>query len=83
MVSNKASKLNSPYAIAMGIMLLLYYLLWIIYFSGHVTLLTQLGLAVFPVIYFILGELWLHNPLAVIPTLLFGIFHVIITLSYY
>lgn len=83
LVSNKASKLNSPYAIAMGIMLLLYYLLWIIYFSGHVTLLTQLGLAVFPVIYFILGELWLHNPLAVIPTLLFGIFHVIITLSYY
>lgn len=82
-VSNKASQLNSPYTIAMGIILALYYLLWIIYFTCHVTLLFQLGLAVLPVIYFILAELWLHNPLAIIPTLLFGVFHVIITLSNY
>ena len=82
-VSNKASQLNSPYTIAMGIMLALYYLLWIVYFTGHVTLLIQLGLAVLPVFYFIFGELWLHNPLAIIPTIIFGIFHVIITLSNY
>jgi len=82
-VSSKASQLNSPYTIAMGIMLGLYYLLWVFYFTNHVTLLIQLGLAVFPVIYFILGELWLHNPIAVIPTLFFGIFHVIITISNY
>lgn len=82
-VSNKASELNSPYTIAMGIMLGLYYLLWVLYFTNHVTLLIQLGLAVLPVIYFILGELWLHNAIAIIPTLLFGIFHFIITLSNY
>lgn len=83
LMSSKASQLNSPYAIGMGIMLLLYYFLWIVYFTGEVTLLIQLGLAVFPVIYFILGELWLHNPVAVIPTFLFGIFHVIITFINY
>lgn len=82
-VSNKISQLNSRYIIAMGIMLGLYYLLWIVYFTGHVTLLIQLGLAVLPVFYFIFGELWLHNPIAVIPTLIFGIYHVIITLSNY
>lgn len=82
-VSNKVSQLSSRYIIAMGIMLALYYLLWIIYFTGHVTLLFQLGLAVLPVFYFIFGELWLHNPLAIIPTIIFGIFHVIITLSNY
>ena len=83
LMSSKASQLNSPYTLGMGIMLLLYYFLWIVYFTGEVTLLIQLGLAVFPVIYFILGELWLHNPVAVIPTFLFGIFHVIITFINY
>ncbi|MGB4407965.1 MAG: hypothetical protein WBI82_13970, partial [Sphaerochaeta sp.] len=31
-VSNKVSQLNSPYIVAMGILLALYYLLWIVYF---------------------------------------------------
>lgn len=38
-----------------------------------------LGMAVLPVVYFILAEIWLQNYLAIIPTVLFGIVHVINT----
>jgi hypothetical protein len=43
-----------------------------------------MAMAVLPVIYFILGGIWLHNILAVIATALFGIVHIIITyMDYY
>lgn len=69
----------SPYTIGMAIMLILYYILWIFYFTGKVNLVILLGMAILPVVYFILGEMWLHIYIAVIPTVLFGIVHVIIT----
>jgi hypothetical protein len=36
-------------------------------------------MAIFPVIYFILKEMWLANYIAIITTVLFGMVHVIIT----
>lgn len=37
------------------------------------------GLAVVPVLYFLVSEYWLFNYPAMIPTIVFGIFHTIIT----
>lgn len=78
-ISKQTSEILSPYTIGMAIMLIFYYILWIIYFKGKANLIILLGMAVLPVVYFILAELWLHNYLAIIPTILFGIVHVTIT----
>lgn len=78
-MKNQTSETISPYSIGMGIMLILYYVLWVFYFTARVNLSVLLGLAIVPVIYFILAEIWLYNYLAIIPTVFFGIVHVIIT----
>jgi hypothetical protein len=82
-VSKKASEVLCTYTFGMVILLLFYYVLWIIYFTGNANLVILLGLAILPVVYFILSEFWLHNYLAIIPTTFFGIVHVIITYRNY
>ncbi|MEW9096465.1 MAG: hypothetical protein AB2417_15410 [Clostridiaceae bacterium] len=79
LISKQTSEILCPYTIAMAIMLIFYYILWIFCFTGKTNLLILLGMAVIPVGYFILAEIWLHNYLAIIPTVLLGIVHVIIT----
>lgn len=78
-ISKQTSKFLCPYTINMAIMLIFYYFLWIFCFTGKANLVILLGMAVIPVIYFILAEMWLHNYLAIIPTAIFGVMHVIIT----
>lgn len=78
-ISKQGSELISLYTIGMSIMLVIYYVLWISYFTGNISLASLLGMAVLPVIYFVLAEIWLHNYLAIVPTLLFGLVHIIIT----
>ncbi|MBU5593517.1 hypothetical protein KQI89_17425 [Clostridium sp. MSJ-4] len=78
-IRKQTSEILCAYTIAMAIILIFYYVLWIFYFIGKVNLLILLGMAVLPVAYFILAEMWLHNYLAIIPTVIFGIVHVIIT----
>ncbi|MDF2885081.1 MAG: hypothetical protein K0R54_5652, partial [Clostridiaceae bacterium] len=72
-------ELLCTYTIGMLIVLIFYYVLWIFYFTGRANLAILLGMAVLPVIYFLLAEIWLYNYLAIIPTVIFGIVHVIIT----
>lgn len=79
MITNKHISLQSVYVIAMAIFLLSYYILWIILFAGNKDLIILICMAIFPVVYFILAEIWLRNFLAIIPTAIFGIVHVIIT----
>lgn len=78
-VNKQRSEMIGPYTIGMAVMLIFYLILWIFYFMGNVNLIFLLGMAVFPVVYFILAEIWLHNYIAIIPTVIFGIVHVIIT----
>jgi hypothetical protein len=78
-IRKQTSEILSSYSIGMVIMLISYYVLWVFYFTGKVNLVILLGMALLPVVYFVLAELWLHNYLAIIPTALFGIVHVIIT----
>jgi len=79
LTTNKNSPIQSGYVIGMIIFLLSYYVLWILLFTGHKDLFVLICMAVFPVVYFILAEIWLHNFTAIIPTVVFGIAHVIIT----
>jgi hypothetical protein len=79
MTTNRNVPLQSGYVIAIAIFLLSYYALWILLFEGNKDLIVLICMAVFPVIYFILAEIWLRNFLAIIPTAIFGIVHVIIT----
>ena len=78
-IRKQTSEILYPYTIGMAIMLISYYVLWILYFSGKANLVILLGMAILPVVYFVLAEMWLHNYLAIIATALFGIVHVIIT----
>lgn len=78
-IRKHTSEILCPYTIGMVIMLIFYYVLWIFCFTGKVNLVILLGMAILPVVYFVLAEIWLHNYLAIIPTALFGIVHVIIT----
>ncbi|MBU3144706.1 hypothetical protein [Clostridium sp. CF012] len=75
----QTSEILCPNTIAMAIMLVFYYVLWIFCFTGKSNLVILLGMAVIPVVYFILAEIWLQNYLAIIPTVIFGIMHFIIT----
>ena len=78
-VSKQPSKILCLHTIGMAILLISYYVLWILYFTGNANDFTFLGMAVLPVVYFILAEIWIGNYLAIIPTTFFGIVHVIIT----
>lgn len=69
-VREQASEMRCPYIIGMAIMLIFYYGLWILYFTGNANSIIFLGMAVLPVVYFILAEIWLQNYLAIIPTVL-------------
>ncbi|MTM22640.1 hypothetical protein GMA82_13355, partial [Turicibacter sanguinis] len=55
------------------------YLLWGLLFLGRKTLTILLAMSIVPVIYFILGAILLRNFLAIIPMIIFLIFHVLIT----
>lgn len=71
-----------------AVFLILYYLVWIRYFAGgrDVSLLGKsfmfvpMPLAVFPVLYYLFGAIWLRNLPAAILMLIFGFAH--ITISY-
>lgn len=75
----KEISMHSHLFIGMTIFLLSYYILWILLFAGLSNPLIIICMAVFPVIYFLLAEIWLRNFFAIVPTVIFGIVHVIIT----
>lgn len=87
MVSNKKVDYKSIWLYLGILFLVLYHIVWIRYFIGgrDVALLGKsflfipLPLAVFPVLYFICGAVWLHNYIAVIIMVIFGIAHNIIS----
>ena len=79
LVNKRGSPMVSPYTVCMAILLLSYYVLWTFYFTGSKNLVILLGMAVLPVAYFVLAEIWLHNLPAIIPTAIFGFVHIIIT----
>lgn len=56
-----------------------YYILWVCYFAGVVNPWSLVGMAVLPSIYFIFVVSWLRNYIAIIPTVIFGITHIVIT----
>ncbi|MDK8183550.1 hypothetical protein [Paenibacillus sp. UMB4589-SE434] len=78
-VSTQTIPFKSNDLIGMAIFLIAYYVLWILLFTGHKNILVLLCMAIFPVIYFILAEIWLYNYFAIVPTVIFGIVHMIIT----
>jgi len=83
-VSKNESPVLCGYTIFMAIILLSYYGFWIAYFTIGTNFIMLMSMDVFPVIYFILAEIWLHNLLAIAPLTIFGIAHIIITyINYY
>ena len=71
LINKQSSPMVSPYTICIAILLLLYYILWIFYFAGSKNLFILLGMAVLPVAYFALAEIWHHNFPAIIPSAIF------------
>ena len=83
-VSKKVSPVLCGYTIFMAILLLSYYGFWTAYFTTGTNFIVIMLMAIFPVVYFILAEIWLHNLLAIAPLTIFGIVHIIITyMDYY
>lgn len=74
---------QSPIMIGIVLFLISYYALWILLLMNRKTLLVLLCMAVFPVVYFLLAEIWIQNVWAIAPTLIFGIAHVRITYKDY
>ena len=83
LVSNKKTDFKSPWFYFGIVFLVLYYIVWIRYFMGgrDVALLGKsflfvpMPLAVFPVLYFLFSAIWLHNYIAAIIMVVFGIAH--------
>jgi hypothetical protein len=79
LVSKKVSEIKSIYVIGIAIVLISYYVCWVAYYTIGRSFIMLMAMAILPVVYFILAELWLHNYPAIVPTLVFGIVHSIIT----
>lgn len=77
---NKSKRL---FAVSASVCLVIYYVSWAFYYLGIVNPWLFISMALFPVLYFILTDLWLKNYIAVIPSIVFGITHIGITCSNY
>lgn len=83
LVSNQKINYKSIYMYIGIIFLILYYIVWMRYFLGGMDrsllaksfLFVPIPLAIFPVLYFICGALWLRNYIAVCIMIVFGIAH--------
>lgn len=83
LVSKKEIDFKSPWLYLGLVFLILYYIVWIRYFIGgrDIALLGKsflfvpMPLAVFPVLYFFFSAIWLHNYIAAILMVIFGIAH--------
>jgi len=82
-VNVKESPFNSPYILLIGTLLLIYYVLWVLYIKEIKNIFILEGLAIVPTLYFLVSEYWLLNYFAMIPTILFGVIHSIITYKDY
>jgi hypothetical protein len=78
-VNKKTVSIISFYIILLIILLLAYYILWVFYGKNIKNIFVLGGLAILPVLYFIVAELWLSQYLAILPTIFFGVIHCIVT----
>lgn len=89
LVSRNPINFRSAWFCLAALFLLLYYIVWIRYFTGgrDITLLNRpflfvpMPLAVFPVLYFLCAALWLHNIPAVILMMIFGAAHLTVSIQ--
>lgn len=71
-------KLNiNPLTISTAICTILYYLCWVLYYTGIVQSVIILGLAVLPCVAFLLFAIDRKNYIAIIPTAIFTVCHII------
>lgn len=86
-VSSEKIEYRSVWLMLALLFLVLYYIVWIRYFTGgrdvalmsKSFLLIPIPLAVFPVLYFIFAAIWLHNYIAVGCMVVFGISHYMVS----
>lgn len=85
LVRNKADGRNGRiYIMFAALFLAGYYIAWILYYQGVVSpWLLIAGIAAMPPLYFLLAGLWMKNYIVVIPCVIFGVTHIIITCSNY
>lgn len=87
LVSNKEVEYLDVWFYLGAVFLVLYYIAWIRYFIGgrKIELLGKnfffvpMPLAIFPVLYYIFAAIWVHNWIAVVLMIIFGIAHNIIS----
>lgn len=75
----KETTFKKTYILPMIILLLIYYGLWLLLLTGNNSFIVLLGMAIVPVVFLVMGELWLKIYPAVLPTVIFGFIHVVIT----
>ena len=89
LVSRSPINFRSVWLCLAALFLLLYYIVWIRYFTGgrDITLLNRpfffvpMPLAVFPVLYFLCAAIWLHNLPAAIMMVIFGAAHLTVSIQ--
>lgn len=87
LVSDRKIVLQSPWPILAMVFLVLYYIVWIRYFAGgrKVSLMEKsflfvpIPLAVFPVLYYLFAAIWLHNYIAAVVMIVFGVAHYVVS----
>lgn len=78
-VSRKGSLILSGYMVFIIVFLLSYFGLWAVYFSIGANFTMLMLMAIIPVIYFMIAEIWLHNLPAFVFKAVFGVIHIIVT----
>lgn len=77
----EAARSNHVFVIVSLLCAGIYYVLWVCYYLDKVRPLMFIGMAVFPCCYFIAFILWQKIYLLLIPTIIFSILHIGITVS--
>ncbi|MFC3749581.1 hypothetical protein [Paenibacillus sp. GCM10012306] len=82
---NKSSERNSAIYLGLALLFLIgYYIAWVLYYNGVVApWLLIIGIAAMPPLYFFFVGLWMKNYVVLIPSVIFGIAHIVITSSNY
>jgi len=84
LVNKELSKNKTSYKWVAISFLAIYYVSWILYYLGIVNpWLIILGMVITPTFYFFFSGIWLRNYILLIPTVIFGIFHFIISILNY
>lgn len=69
----------SPFCGLIILLLIIYYVMSGLCFTGNASSAILLGMAIFPLLYFTIAQIWLNISIVIIPTVVYGVLHIVVS----